>query len=99
MSATATTNPLLESSDLPKFTKIEPSQLTPAMTSILEKLESDFANMESTMGGKDIDYDDVLPVVEKMQHPLVSEIVIYFVLYIIYIIVFLGILYTDLLCL
>jgi len=79
MSATAdatTTNPLLESSDLPKFTKIEPSQLTPAMTSILEKLESDFANMESTMSSseesKDIDYDDVLPVVEKMQHPLVS---------------------------
>jgi len=71
-----TTNPLLESSDLPKFTKIEPSQLTPAMTSILEKLESDFANMESTMSSseesKDIDYDDVLPVVEKMQHPLVS---------------------------
>ena len=76
MSATATTNPLLESSDLPKFTKIEPSQLTPAMTSILEKLESDFANMESTMSkeSKDIDYDDVLPVVEKMQHPLVSDI-------------------------
>lgn len=46
------------------------------MTSILEKLESDFANMESTMSSseesKDIDYDDVLPVVEKMQHPLVS---------------------------
>ena len=81
MSATAeatTTNPLLKSSDLPKFTKIEPSQLTPAMTSILEKLESDFANMESTMSSeeskKDIDYDDVLPVVEKMQHPLVSDI-------------------------
>ena len=38
------------------------------MTSILEKLESDFANMESTMSSeesKNIDYDDVLPVVEK----------------------------------
>ena len=46
------------------------------MTSILEKLENDFANMESTMSSeesKDIDYDDVLPVVEKMQHPLVSD--------------------------
>ena len=85
MSATAeatTTNPLLESSDLPKFTKIEPSQLTPAMTSILEKLENDFANMESTMSNeesKDIEYDDVLPVVEKMQHPLVSLIIIMFI--------------------
>ena len=61
------------------------------MTSILEKLETDFVNMESTMSSseeskKDIDYDDVLPVVEKMQHPLVSDI--NFVLYIIYIIVF-----------
>eukprot|EP00571_Detonula_confervacea_P016135 CAMPEP_0172311764 /NCGR_PEP_ID=MMETSP1058-20130122/15761_1 /TAXON_ID=83371 /ORGANISM="Detonula confervacea, Strain CCMP 353" /LENGTH=741 /DNA_ID=CAMNT_0013025049 /DNA_START=152 /DNA_END=2377 /DNA_ORIENTATION=- len=74
MSSTAESsaaNPLLESSDLPKFTAIEPSQLTPAMTSILEQLEKDFASMETTMseeGSKG--YDDVLPVVEKMQHPL-----------------------------
>lgn len=57
---------------MPKFTKVEPSQLTPAMTSILEKLEADFAAMESSMSeeGKNMSYDDVLPVVEKMQHPL-----------------------------
>eukprot|EP00581_Thalassiosira_minuscula_P011646 CAMPEP_0183716826 /NCGR_PEP_ID=MMETSP0737-20130205/10598_1 /TAXON_ID=385413 /ORGANISM="Thalassiosira miniscula, Strain CCMP1093" /LENGTH=803 /DNA_ID=CAMNT_0025946149 /DNA_START=31 /DNA_END=2442 /DNA_ORIENTATION=+ len=68
---TATSNPLLDTSDLPKFTKIEPSQLTPAMTSILEKLEADFASMESTMGeAESVDFDDVLPVLEKMQHPL-----------------------------
>jgi len=68
---TATSNPLLDASDLPKFTKIEPSQLTPAMTSILEKLEADFASMESTMGeAESVDFDDVLPVLEKMQHPL-----------------------------
>ena len=66
-----TANPLLESSDLPKFTKIEPSQLTPAMTEVLAKLEADFESMESTMSEeKDFEYDDVLPVVEKMQHPL-----------------------------
>mmetsp|Transcript_10304 Transcript_10304/g.22367 ORF Transcript_10304/g.22367 Transcript_10304/m.22367 type:complete len:798 (-) Transcript_10304:247-2640(-) len=69
--STATSNPLLESNDLPKFTKIEPSQLTPAMTSILEKLEADFASMESTLAeAKEVDYEEVLPVVEKMQHPL-----------------------------
>ncbi|KAL7530675.1 hypothetical protein ACHAXR_006726 [Thalassiosira sp. AJA248-18] len=71
--AATTSNPLLESSDLPKFTKIEPSQLTPAMTSVLEKLEADFVAMESSMSeleGKELAYDDVLPVVEKMQHPL-----------------------------
>ena len=59
------------------------------MTSILEKLESDFVNMESTMRSeesKDIDYDDVLPVVEKMQHPLVSdyELFIKYLLYVVY---------------
>jgi len=72
-SPTATSNPLLETSDLPKFTKIEPSQLTPAMTEILEKLEKDFAAMESSMsdeGKVDFDYEEVLPVLEKMQFPL-----------------------------
>ncbi len=72
-SAATATNPFLEQSGLPKFSVIEPSQLTPAMTSILEKLEADFAAMESTMSeeGKELmDYDDVLPAIEKMQHPL-----------------------------
>ena len=73
-SATATNNPFLDRSDLPKFSVIEPSQLTPAMTSILEKLEADFVAMESSLSeeqGKEImDYDDVLPVIEKMQFPL-----------------------------
>jgi len=41
------------------------------MTSILEKLEADFVNMESTMSeATEVGYDQVLPVVEKMQHPL-----------------------------
>ncbi|KAL9187436.1 hypothetical protein ACHAXT_001539 [Thalassiosira profunda] len=69
--ATADNNPLLASADLPQFTKIESSQLTPAMTSILEKLEADFESMESAMGEeKEFEFDEVLPVVEKMQHPL-----------------------------
>jgi hypothetical protein len=70
---TTSTNPLLECTDLPKFSIIEPSQLTPAMTSILEKLEADFAALEAKMGegGKEImSFEEVLPVVEKMQHSL-----------------------------
>ena len=69
---TAATNPLLQSDDLPKFTAIEPSQLTPAMKSILEKLESDFDALESKLSEtKDsATYADVLPALEKMQHPL-----------------------------
>ncbi len=70
--ADAATNPLLQSDDLPKFSAIEPSQLTPAMQSILEKLESDFAAMESKLAeSKDsATFDEVLPALEKMQHPL-----------------------------
>jgi hypothetical protein len=72
---TTSTNPLLECTDLPKFSIIEPSQLTPAMTSILEKLESDFAALEAKImgegGGEEImSFEEVLPVVEKMQHSL-----------------------------
>ena len=72
-SAATATNPFLDRTDLPKFSVIEPSQLTPAITSILEKLEADFAAMETSLieeGKETMDYDDVLPVVEKMQHPL-----------------------------
>jgi len=39
----------------------------------LEKLEADFAAAERSMAkedGKEMGYDDVLPVVERMQHPL-----------------------------
>lgn len=69
--AATAANPLLESDGLPKFSKIEPSQLTPAMTSILEKLDADFAAMESSVAASgEVGYDDVLPVVERMQHPL-----------------------------
>lgn len=74
-SSVASSNPLLECTDLPKFTAIEPSQLTPAIGSILEKLEADFAALEAKLveGVNEkviMRYDDVLPVVERMQHPL-----------------------------
>jgi hypothetical protein len=71
--AVTAANPFLDRTDLPKFSLIEPSQLTPAMASILEKLEADFAAMESKLSEEEkqaMDYDDVLPVVEKIQHPL-----------------------------
>ncbi|EED88210.1 oligopeptidase [Thalassiosira pseudonana CCMP1335] len=74
-STTATSaNPLLESTSLPKFDSISASQLTPAMKSILSKLEADFAAMESEMSTKassdSVTFDEVLPVLEQMQHPL-----------------------------
>ncbi|KAG7341793.1 oligopeptidase A [Nitzschia inconspicua] len=64
-------NPFLEQDDLPKFSKIEPEYLTPAVETLLEKLEQDFAKLESDLSQKDSpDYEEVLPEVERMQFPL-----------------------------
>jgi len=64
-------NPMLEQEGLPKFSKIQPSDLSPAVSEVLKKMEDDFTNFESNMGNSDdASYDDVIPVVEKMQFPL-----------------------------
>ncbi|KAL7463221.1 hypothetical protein ACHAXS_003593 [Conticribra weissflogii] len=74
--ATSSSNPLLENTSLPKFQSIQPSQLTPAMTSILAQLDSSFAALENSLSARlaeqdpSVSYDDVLPAMEKMQHPL-----------------------------
>ena len=72
--STATMNPLMEQDGLPKFGKIEPKHLTPAVEDLLAKLESDFSSMEADLSKKSdidvIDYDEVLPVLEKMQYPI-----------------------------
>jgi len=69
---TATTNALLDQDALPKFSSIEPSQLTPAVSQLVEKLENDFSSFESKMAadGFDATYESVLPELEKMQFPL-----------------------------
>ena len=70
-------NPLLQQEGLPKFQSIEASHLTPAVEELLEQLEKDFATMESTLSSKtsksdaaEVDYDEVLPEIERMQFPL-----------------------------
>eukprot|EP00956_Cyclotella_meneghiniana_P028919 scaffold68671_cov56-Cyclotella_meneghiniana.AAC.1 len=68
--STVTSNPLLNSKELPKFSSISPSDLTPAIESILSQLESDFSSLESTLSTASPDYEAVLPEVEKIQHPL-----------------------------
>jgi len=71
LSATATANPLLQQEGLPKFGSIEPSHLTPAVEGLLESLEADFSKLEEDLASKDkIEYDQVLPEVEKMQFGL-----------------------------
>ncbi|CAJ1950742.1 unnamed protein product [Cylindrotheca closterium] len=76
MSSTVSANPLLEQEGLPKFESIEPKHLTPAVEELLQKLEQDFASLETTFtkDGSDnelnLDYDQVLPAVERIQAPL-----------------------------
>jgi oligopeptidase A len=61
-------NPLLQQSGLPKFQSIQPKDLTPAVEQLLEKMELDFASLEKKMGEtSSIDYDAVLPEVERIQ--------------------------------
>ncbi len=68
----ATTNPLLDQVGLPKFSSIEPSNLTPAVTTLLENLDKDFAELTSKIstGNQVPSYDEVLPELEKMQFGL-----------------------------
>eukprot|EP00557_Chaetoceros_sp_GSL56_P012286 CAMPEP_0176477146 /NCGR_PEP_ID=MMETSP0200_2-20121128/454_1 /TAXON_ID=947934 /ORGANISM="Chaetoceros sp., Strain GSL56" /LENGTH=770 /DNA_ID=CAMNT_0017872911 /DNA_START=136 /DNA_END=2448 /DNA_ORIENTATION=- len=74
VSTSIAANPFLDQESLPRFASIEPSYLTPAVTELVEKLESDFASFESNIsksgGEKDVAYEDVLPALERMQFPL-----------------------------
>jgi oligopeptidase A len=72
--ATATeSNPLLQQDDLPKFSIINPEDLTPAVETLLEKMNADFASLEEKLAAassSSIDYDTVLPEVERIQFPI-----------------------------
>ena len=43
---TLTENPLLQQEALPKFSSIEPANLTPAVSELLTKMEQDFETLE-----------------------------------------------------
>ncbi len=71
MTASVTTNPLLQQEGLPRFAEIEPQDLTPAVEELLEKLEHDFKDLETKLStAADIEYESVLPEVERMQFPI-----------------------------
>lgn len=85
---TVSSNPLLDQDGLPKFESIRPEDLTPAVNSLLERLDADFHDFEAKMAAKAtseggspvaassaststvVTYDDVLPVLERMQYGL-----------------------------
>ena len=69
-SADIATNPLLENVGLPKFSSIEPSNLSPAISTLLEKLDQDFADLTTKISADEYQakYDEILPELEKMQY-------------------------------
>ena len=73
-STSTSTNPFLQQKGLPKFESIEPEYLSPAVEELLEKLVSDFCKLEEDLEKNKnesvVDYEKVLPVVERMQFPL-----------------------------
>jgi oligopeptidase A len=72
LSSTATaTNPLLQMEGLPKFQSIEPKDLTPAVEELLAKMDKDFVTFEEKLASnQDVDYEQVLPEVERIQFGL-----------------------------
>lgn len=71
---------------LPPFASIQASDVTPAVTTLLAQLEQDFAELEAKLASCDattttddttnnnnvVHYDDVLPVLERLQYPLAT---------------------------
>jgi oligopeptidase A len=74
MSSTVVDNPLLQQDGLPKFSSIDPSNLTPAVETLLEKMNADFAALEEALSASAtagvVDFDSVLPAVERIQFPI-----------------------------
>lgn len=62
-------NPLLDQAGLPRFSTIDPENLTPAVKHLLAKIDTDFTALESELSSAS-PYDDVLPKVEQIQFPL-----------------------------
>jgi oligopeptidase A len=65
-------NPLLQQEDLPKFASIQPTDLTPAVEDLLSKMNQDFDSFETklTQASGSMEFDDVLPELERMQFGL-----------------------------
>lgn len=69
--ATSVDNALLQQDDLPKFGSIQPKDLTPAVETLLDKMNSDFEVFESRLQSAKVpSYDEVLPELERIQFGL-----------------------------
>jgi oligopeptidase A len=68
-------NPFLQQDNLPKFKSIEPKFLKPAIDGLLTKMQTDLEDLEVKLtkakgANEAINYEDVLPEVERIQFAL-----------------------------
>mmetsp|Transcript_50391 Transcript_50391/g.114382 ORF Transcript_50391/g.114382 Transcript_50391/m.114382 type:complete len:756 (-) Transcript_50391:245-2512(-) len=73
--STVASNALLDQSGLPKFDKIEPSQVKPAVSELLSKLETDLESLEKNLATKTASpdgasYSDVVEAMEVIESPI-----------------------------
>jgi oligopeptidase A len=78
--ASASNNPFLQMDNLPKFSALTPADLTPAVQTLLAKMDRDFVALEEKLTASSssdddttatcINYDQILPEIEKMQFPI-----------------------------
>jgi len=73
-STTTATNAWQDQEDLPKFSSIDPKDLTPAVESLLEDMKTKFESLETKLSNEkvlaELNYDEVLPEVERIQFAL-----------------------------
>lgn len=67
-----TSNAFLQQDDLPKFKSLTPKDLTPAVDTLLTKMDEDFDALEKKLETSidSVSYEDVLPELEKIQFGL-----------------------------
>ncbi|KAL1521745.1 hypothetical protein AB1Y20_021400 [Prymnesium parvum] len=66
-------NPLLDQTGLPRFDVIEPADVKPALTEVLQQLQSDFEALESKLEATEataLTYSDVVESLEKLESPV-----------------------------
>jgi len=63
-------NPLLDNSDLPRFSSINSSHVEPAIQTLLASLRKEFRTFENQLPTQTLGYQDVVEGLERMQFPL-----------------------------
>jgi len=72
--AAAAENPLLDQAALPRFGAVEPANVVPAVTALVQQLEADLAALEAKLaaaeGGAAHTFESVLDELERLRAPL-----------------------------